>query len=114
MIRAAAQGPAYLFAQRFLWECLTSRTIDQFPIPATSHDGKRHRRKVRRHTATAAVQHVTRECSDHGGQFGQEHVNCAASVRPGMRSAWMEQRPIQLLPTTVVSPPAQYATRSEE
>ena len=25
------------FSPRFLWECLTSRTVSPFPAPATSH-----------------------------------------------------------------------------
>ena len=80
LVRTGAQGPAYLFAQRFLWECLTSRTIDQLPITAASHEGKRRRPNVRRDTATAAVQHMTRECSDHRGQFAQEHGNDANAL----------------------------------
>jgi hypothetical protein len=32
-----SEGLAYLFAPRFLWECLTSRTVNPSPAPATSH-----------------------------------------------------------------------------
>jgi hypothetical protein len=38
--RAGAErsvGPAYPCAPRFLWECLTSRTVSWFPAPATSN-----------------------------------------------------------------------------
>jgi len=31
------EGHAYLFAPRFLWECLTSQTVNPFPAPAASH-----------------------------------------------------------------------------
>jgi hypothetical protein len=37
-----------------------SLAMEQFPIHVTSHAGKRRRRKVRRYTATAAVQYSMR------------------------------------------------------
>ena len=35
--RRCSVGPAYPFAPRFRWECLTNRTVNWFPAPATSH-----------------------------------------------------------------------------
>src|SRR5262249_18003157 len=35
--RGCSVGAAYLLTPRFLWECLTSRTVSPFPAPATSH-----------------------------------------------------------------------------
>ena len=32
-----SEDQAYLFTPRFLWECLTSSTVNPFPAPATSH-----------------------------------------------------------------------------
>ena len=34
---AVPQGLAYPWTPRFLWECLTSRTVDPFPAPASSN-----------------------------------------------------------------------------
>ena len=31
------RGAAYPLAPRFLWECLTSRTVSWFPAPASSN-----------------------------------------------------------------------------
>jgi hypothetical protein len=32
-----SEGLAYLFAPRFLWECLTRQTVNPSPAPAASH-----------------------------------------------------------------------------